>query len=217
METAIAVVDGKLTNEQIGGLYRRVSELTRRMNEGTLEYDWVMSELQRTVEGRITGELRQWNVWRTIKLGTGLRTAGEFGIALKQAECRIGDRGNDILGKPAFTASETEMEVDLVNVSVADLGFKDGAIRKDIYRRAIELGLELCPAEVGPQLRLQYRDQPKGEWLLVAMEPITDSDGGPGLFGVERGGRGLWLGAGDGRPDRFWDSNGRWVFRLRRK
>ncbi|MDO8664011.1 MAG: hypothetical protein Q7K44_00445, partial [Candidatus Liptonbacteria bacterium] len=116
-------------------------------------------------------------LWKTIKLDTGLKTADDFRKALKQSGCKIGNWGNDILGNPAFTVSDTETEVDLVNVSVAELGFKNGAPRKDIYERAVSLGLELCPNEVGPQLRLQYTDQPKGEWLRIAMEPITGSDG----------------------------------------
>jgi|OM-RGC.v1.032949845 hypothetical protein len=69
METVNTVVDGKLTNEQLGGLHRRVNELTRRVNEGNLQYDWVMDELQRVVEGQVTTS-RDWAVWKTIKLGT---------------------------------------------------------------------------------------------------------------------------------------------------
>ncbi|MFY9463112.1 MAG: hypothetical protein WAP52_02920 [Candidatus Sungiibacteriota bacterium] len=166
---------------------------------------------------KFLGLAPDFHVWCTIKLGTGLRTAGEFGIALKQAGCRIGDWGSDILGKPAFTASRVETEVDLVALSVAELGFKDGATRKDIYERAIEIGLELCPAEVGPQLRLQYKDQPNGERLLVAMNPIADSGGGLNVFNVERSDHDLWLSARSGRPDYFGHSGSRWVFRLPRK
>jgi hypothetical protein len=158
---------------------------------------------------------RVFQVWKTIKLGTGLKTAKDFRRALTDGGYRIGNWGDDILGKPAFTANETETEADLVVVSVEELGFKDGATRADIYNRAKELGLELCPSEVGPQLRLQYKDQPKGEWLLIAMEPIAVSDGRLTVFDVEHVGDGLWLDC-HGRPDRFWGADYRWVF-LRRK
>jgi len=156
----------------------------------------------------------EFSIWKTVKLGTGLKTADDFRTALKKGKNRISNWGNDILGKPAFTASETEMDVDLVNVSVADLdlGFKDGAYRRDIIAKALELGLQLCPAEVGPQLRLQYADQPKGEWLVIGMEPITDSGGHLNVFGVahDRGGR--WLYGSNGYPDPFWDADDRFVF-----
>ena len=155
---------------------------------------------------------QKFEVWKTIKLGTGLKTADDFRRALKKGGHRISDWSDDILGKPAFTASEQEMEVDLVVASVAELGFKDGACRRDIYKRAQELGLELCPAEVGPQLRLQYKDQPYGERLLTGMEPITDSDGYLYGFYVEHDGCRQWLRSFVGNPDCFWDGHRRWVF-----
>lgn len=160
-----------------------------------------------------------FKTWRTVKLGTGLKTADDFRKAHKKADCKIGDWGNDILGKPAFEQSvaEKETEVELVNVSVAELGFKDGATRKDIYNRAQELGLDLCPAEVGPQLRLQYQDQPKGEWVVIAMEPISDSDGDLCVFDVGRSDAGKrWLIARNGYPVNVWHGNRRFVF-VRRK
>jgi len=60
MKTEDAVVDGKLQNELLGQFYRKANEIVRRMNEGTLEPQWVLNELQRMVEGRV-GEIRQWN------------------------------------------------------------------------------------------------------------------------------------------------------------
>jgi hypothetical protein len=109
--------------------------------------------------------------WKTIKLGCGPKTADDFRKAVKSAGMKIGDWANDILGKPAFTATTSETEVELVVASVAELGFKDGATRKDIYVRAQEFGLDLCPPEVGPQLRLQYTDQSKGEGLSLRWSP----------------------------------------------
>lgn len=51
--TASTVLDGiKMDDEQLGKLTRRTDELKRRINEGTLKYDWVMVELQQVVEGR---------------------------------------------------------------------------------------------------------------------------------------------------------------------
>lgn len=192
-----------------------------KMDWGTMEA--VVNKLggEEGVKRFLSGELivsataKVWKTWRTIKLGTGLKTADEFRKAIKKAVMRIGDWGNDILGKPAFTASPEEVEVELVVASVAELGFKDGATRKDIYTRAQELGLDLCPPEVGPQLRLQYKDQPKGEWLIIAMEPISGSDGLLRVFRVEHDGGVLWLLGYYGRPGCFWSGH-RFVF-VRRK
>lgn len=150
----------------------------------------------------------------TIKLGTGLKTADDFRKALVAGGYLISDWANDVIGigKPAFTAATEETEVELVVVSVTELGFKDGVKRADIYKRAQELGLDLCPAEVGVQLRLQYKDQPKDKWLHIAMEPIPDSGGRLTVFDVGHSGIGLWLHCSYGRPGSFWNGLDRWVF-----
>ena len=38
---------------------KTADELVRRTDEGTLDYDWVMAELQRTVEGRRPSKLNR--------------------------------------------------------------------------------------------------------------------------------------------------------------
>jgi len=171
----------------------------------------------------LSGELvvkeieRKFNVWKTINLGTGLKTTDDFRKALKGRGFNIGNWANDILGKPAFTAATEATEIDLVKVTVAELGFKKGARHDQIYERAKELGLELCPSEVGPQLRLQYQDQPNGEWLLIGMEPVADSDGDLNVFGVRRHDSGRWLDGHWGGPGHVWDAGYRWLFCLPRK
>lgn len=177
-----------------------------------------MDGVSRFLAGELVVKVAEkvFDTWKTIKLGTGLNTADDFRKAIKDNGCRISDWASDILGKDAFTTTTEETEVELVNVSVAELGFKNGAKRADIYQRAQEYGLDLCPAEVGAQLRLQYKDQPKDEWLRIAMEPITDSGGRLSVFDVGRGGDGLWLDGVSGRPGRFWDGGDRWVFDRRK-
>lgn len=196
----------------------KYGELTLGQVEALVNKLGGMEGVQRFLSGEllVSATAKVWKTWKTIQLGTGLQTADDFRKEVVKAGMKIGDWANDILGKPAFTATTSETEVELVVASVAELGFKDGATRKDIYVRAQEFGLDLCPPEVGPQLRLQYTDQPKGEWLVIAMEPITGSDGNLDLFGVEHDDGERWLSASDGNPGNFWDGGHRFVF-LRRK
>lgn len=154
-------------------------------------------------------------LWKTITIGTHLKTADDFHVAIKKTGMFISSWGSDILLRCTLSSEKTE--VALVVVSNADLGFKDGANLEDTYARALELGLELCPEEVGPQLRLQYTDQPNGEWLPVAMEPIIDSDDDSVLFIVERSDDGdQYLNGDNGSPDSVWLGDTRFVFRRRK-
>ncbi len=159
----------------------------------------------------------EFDIWKTIKLGTGPKTADDFRKVLKDNGFKISGWASDILGKHDFTVAPEETELDLVKVTVDELGFKKGARRNQIYERAKELGLELCPPEVGPQLRLQYQDQPNGEWVLVAMESIIASDGIPRVFRVEGDDSELWLISYWSNPDNFWDAGHQWVFCRPRK
>ena len=126
-----------------------------------------------------------FQVWKTIKLGTGLTTADDFRTAIESAGMRIDDHVYENLLMPSIPAVMTcETEVELVVATAPELGLDGRASLLDIYVRAKELGLELCPAEVGPQLRLQYTNQPLYERLYVAMEPVAGPDGYSHLYCV---------------------------------
>jgi hypothetical protein len=138
--------------------------------------------------------------WKTIAIGT---FANSFALlnALDAASCAIGDSAAEILARPAFTVSATKTSVELVAVSVAELGFQTDVVRlADIYARARQLGFGLAAAEVAPQLRLQYLDQPLGEFL-IAMEPIKTWKGVPVILTVANFGAGLILVGRDGSAD----------------
>ena len=151
------------------------------------------------------------SIWKTITIGNIARD--QVGPTLKERGMNVSDWLADMMKQDAFTVAQEEEQIDLVNVSVAELGF-DQATRYDtICARAKERGLELCPSEVGLQLRLQYLDQPLGEWIRVAMEPIRDSDGELLIFLVGRIDDGLWLNGNYGKPGNLWGPNYRFVFR----
>lgn len=159
-------------------------------------------------------------IFKTITLGV-YESGKAYRRALAKAGFTIDDCANDILDK--IQVSQTKVQLDLVILSVAELGFKEAA-RYDaiygydaIYAKAKELGLQLCPAEVGPTLRLTYSDQLRGEWLWIAMDPLPDSDGGLVVFGVAHSSDGRGLRGDDGVSAYLWGPDGRFVFVLPRK
>ncbi|OIO46244.1 MAG: hypothetical protein AUJ28_02860 [Parcubacteria group bacterium CG1_02_37_51] len=113
----------------------------------------------------------------------------------------------EILEKTEF--SKEKQEYDLVRFSVKQLGFPNGATTDEIYTKAKELGLDLCPAEVGPQLRLQNTSK---EWMLIAMKQIIDRSGDPRLFVLDRSGGQLGLSGYSAWSDDWWSSSRRFVF-----
>ena len=73
--------------------------------------------------------------------------------------CSSGDRAQ-------CSAASTKTDVDLVVVSVAELGLGvESASPTNIYLRAKELGLGLAPAEVGPE-----SEEYPGPWREVTQE-----------------------------------------------
>ena len=109
---------------------------------------------------------------------------------------------------------ENPEEVTLIRLTVADLGFKSSATTDQIYERAQNLGLELCPADTGPNYRLKYRNQPLNEWIYMGMKQITDSGGDPDVFKLVRRDDGLWLDDRWAIPGLEWSPNDKFVFRL---
>jgi hypothetical protein len=132
-------------------------------------------------------------VWKTITVGT-FADLFALGSALDAVGCSIGNSAGEILARPTFTLGTTKTSVELFAVSASELGFlTDTASLADIYARAKQLGFGLAAAEIGPQLRLQYFDQPIGEFLIIGMEPIRTWNGEPVILTVANGGAGLIL------------------------
>ena len=107
--------------------------------------------------------------------------------------------------------SKDQKQYDLVKFTVTQLGLPSGTTTSEIYARAEELGLKLCPPEIGPQLRLVY---PRNEWLIIAMKQITDRRGRPRVFYLISDE--LYLSARGAESSDEWDAGSGFVFRLRK-
>lgn len=121
--------------------------------------------------------IRTFQVWNTITLRQ-YPDYEAYKIAIERnGGIRIADTASEILNK--MRSSEVKKEVDLVLVYAGregfngDLGFRQDVTRGEFYGRAISLGLELCPLEVAPALRLSYQLRTGShEGILIAMEPM---------------------------------------------
>jgi hypothetical protein len=155
-----------------------------------------------------------FQIWRTITLGT-YNGVDAYRRALESAGIKIGDAADEILGRPTFSYGTMKTDVELVLVSAADLGVETESSLAEVYKRARQVGLELCPAEVGPQLRLEYRNQPRGEALTIAMEPVATYSGEPTILALANFvASGLLLIGSDGRSEFMVPSTFRFVFAL---
>ncbi|MEY9109600.1 hypothetical protein ABH999_005796 [Bradyrhizobium yuanmingense] len=150
--------------------------------------------------------------WKTITIGTfadSLALRNE----LDSKGCNVGGQAAEILARPTFTVSSRKTNVELLDLSPAQLGFtSDTVTLANIYARAQQFGLELAAAEVGPQLRLQYFDQPIGEFLIIGMDPIKTWSGEPIILNVANGGAGLMLIGQDGRSEADIPVASRFIF-----
>lgn len=153
---------------------------------------------------------------QSIIMGNGLCTAQILRSALVEEDFLMEYGADAMLDSPNFMYSTEPVNANLVIISVGDLGFPGGANCGEIFTRAETIGLVKNISEAGPQLRLQYKNQPKGERIIIAMIPLEDTMGKPHLYAVETlEQNGQWLSAVDGDPEYLWGPKTKWAFQRR--
>lgn len=157
-------------------------------------------------EGKITRE--------TVLAGG--RTAKELERSLRQKGINFGSYAEQMMESPDFVTLKRSEQINLIRFKVCSLGFTQDPTIDQIYQEAQRLGLELCPQEVGPELRLKYENQPLYESFYIGMKQITTSGGAPFVFLLYRLADGAWLDDDWAGPSRRWDLGTEFVFRLRK-
>lgn len=198
----------------------KYGELTLGKVEAIVNKLGGMEGVQRFLSGQteVTAVKFFSEVWATIRL-SARRDAKDYAVfkkSLERKDLTIGDWGQDILN--TFKVESIGEEVKLVNLSIADLGFGHGADYEDICRRITQLGLEFCPAEVGPQLCLQHGDLMKHGGLskdkcsIITMKPVLSED--PLFFKIIEDKGVLFLSGGKAKSSFIWTPQTRVISRL---
>lgn len=158
------------------------------------------------------------NKIRKENIEIGGKTAEQLLNELEQAGI-ITDFAKDMFRSRDFVASKNIESATLIRLTVADLGFTTDVNNNKIYQRAEELGLELCPSDVGPHYYLKHQNQPRNkinEWVEIGMKQIN-AHGEQCVFLLARSFDGMWRDGVVSRSDDWRSSpNHRIVFRFRR-
>lgn len=161
---------------------------------------------------------------RTVEVG-GL-TKQQLIKRLQEYSILLNEYGEKLLTDEKFTTSDTGYSIQTVEITVRNLGFPEGATTAQIFKKASELGLDLCPLELGPFLRLEYLDQPEGNSgnlqqhqaptgsITIATKILTEDDNFPKGFYLRRINGELWLRGYIADGLHVWNPNDHFIFCL---
>jgi hypothetical protein len=146
-------------------------------------------------------------------------------VARLQSHSIMLNKYADILfSSDLFVPSSEKGSVSIIELSIIDLGFRDGANLVEIQQKANELGLHECPIELGPYFRLQYLDQneeyentknkaPVGSITVMSKILLDDDDFPKGFYLRKIDGK-LWLRGYICSMDYHWNQDDRLAFML---
>ncbi|EKD46577.1 MAG: hypothetical protein ACD_67C00167G0003 [uncultured bacterium] len=119
--------------------------------------------LKYEISGRL-GEMQgKFQFLKAVNLGSlSVKSIRE---AFQDMDIKVNDAAKKILDNMQISAEEKR--VALMSATVAELGFTEGTTYRNIANKISQLGFDMCPAEIGPLLRLEHVKQPRGEILYI--------------------------------------------------
>lgn len=149
---------------------------------------------------------------------------------LQEHSISMNPYGEQLLSDDQFITFETRYSLNTVELAVRNLGFSDGATMPQLIKQANQLGLELCPLEAGPYLRLEYLDQAEGDSgkslqkhqapsgsITIASEIVRDDDDFPKGFYLRKIAGVLWLRGYIADDLHSWNPDDQFIFRKTEK
>lgn len=139
---------------------------------------------------------------REVRVGGA--TKDELRRRLDEHSVSLNDYARRLFADSDFTTSDEARDVRVALVSLPEIDLPDGGRFDEILARATMLGLEPCPLEVAPHLRLSYLDQPEGPYLTVASLKLRPGPETPNGFYLRRLEDGLWLRGYESGPENIY-------------
>lgn len=162
-------------------------------------------------------------ITRIIEVG-GL-TKSQLIQKMQQHSIFMNEFGEKLFADDNFTTSSKTYTLKTVELTVHDLGLPKGATTTQIFNKANFLGLELCPLELGPHLRLEYLDQPEGYSgepsrrnqaphgsITIASEILTEDENYPKGFYLRQIKGVLWLRGYVADDQHIWGPSDHFIF-----
>ena len=149
---------------------------------------------------------------RSWVLDVGNRSKESLLFQLSHHKVNLNAYAAMILMSENFSNGSTGQQVTVIEVSLRNLGFEEGAVFSEITDAASSLGFELCPIELAPYLRLQYLDQPLDSKVTIASNRPFPSEEYPKGFYLGHSNGCLWLRGYRASDDWEWFPEHRFVF-----
>lgn len=97
-----------------------------------------------------------------LHISVGGASKAELLAHLERAGIKLNALAEALLADVRFTTTLAVSRLELTTVTVADLGFAQGATFAQLVERASSQGLSVGPLELAPHLRLQWTGQQEG-------------------------------------------------------
>jgi hypothetical protein len=161
---------------------------------------------------------------QAVRIG-GMSKA-ELAAALERNGIQLNRIALELFAHPGFRPAPEVSTLEITHVSVAELGYEHGAELAQVFERAGEHSLELCPLELAAHLRIAFTDQAEGSIgcppsrnrappgsLTVAARPLTDHDNVSMGFYLRCIDGAPWLRGYRSPAEHVWNAGDRFVFR----
>ncbi|MFD1413075.1 helicase [Oceanobacillus jeddahense] len=159
---------------------------------------------------------------RIIKIGGHTKT--ELIQKMNTNKIFLNELAEKLIASDYLEISKEPYMVKVIELTVKDLGFSEGAVTSQLFSKAAKLELELCPLELALYLRLAYLNQTEGYnenqlqnqapygSITIASKIFSKDVNFPKGFYLRKIQGDLWLRGYVADEAHVWNSHDRFVF-----